>query len=235
MAVLTAKKRLFESVFSSQLSAPASNSSEATDQARWHRSWHAVTHALTLPTTAKKSGLIPFELVSPKRSPDRMFDEALKYVLDDEDRFPKTGKTPDIVLWYTNHVRHHYLNHAFPIIQRLQDSMSTHSTDPELCVDSCIQVLEGAYKLYYEGLDTLIQPIRDARRIVRNFRLNLTTIVSNSVPDREPIRLVVRKHVVGILDASEAEFDFLGLVKSLNDVGLGGEKYVSDLLFFSIT
>ena len=100
---------------------------------------------------------------------------------------------------------------------------------PDMWVNHCIRVLEGAHRLYAEGLGILIRSLADVRAVVMNFRLNLSTIVSNSIPDRECIRVVIRRHLAKILKYSDPETDFLELVKSLNDVGLGGEKYVSGL------
>ena len=237
MAALNAKKRVFESVFSSQLAPPVSFSSEVADQAHWDRSWRIVTQALSLQPIPNDGDPEPFKSLQPSSYPDRAFDEALKDVLHQEKRLPEANQTPDLILWYTNHVRRHYLNQIFPIIQRLRDQASAHPKNPEVWVKACIHILEGAHRLYFEGLGVLIRPLKDARAVVKNFRLNLSTVVSNSIPDREAIRLVVKLHVSAILNQSVVESDFLGLVKSLNSVGLGGEKYVShhplDCPFFS--
>ena len=230
MAALNAKSLIFDTVFSSQAIIPATRSSQASDQAPWDRSWRTVAEALTLPSIANDARHDAFKLITTNGSSDRVFDDALKDLLNHELRLPQASETPGVILWYTNHVRRHYLKQIFPIIQKLQIPNSTHPASPELSVKSCLQTLQRAYKLYHEGLGRLIKPIKDARTIVRNFRLNLSTVVSNSIPDRHFIKIVVKKHVTEILDHSEAEDCFLGLVRSLNDVGLGGEKYVLGLL-----
>jgi hypothetical protein len=227
MAALNAKKRVFESVFSSQLSPPVSSSSQAADQAHWDRSWRVVTQALSLQPIPNDRDQDPFKSLQPSSSPDGAFDEALKDLLNQENRIPQANQTPDLILWYTNHVRRHYLNQIFPIIQRLRNQASAHPKNPEVWVKACVHILEGAHRLYFEGLGLLVGPLKDARAVVKNFRLNLSTVVSNSITDREAIRLVVKQHVSAILSRSVVESDFLELVKSLNSVGLGGEKYVS--------
>ncbi|KAG0651002.1 Anaphase-promoting complex subunit 2 [Hyphodiscus hymeniophilus] len=207
----------------SQATSLVTYSSQASDQAHWDRSWRTVTQVLTLPTVANDADLLKSTKLSP--SLDRTFDEALQNIFNHESRVPQAKQAPDIILWYTNHVRHHYLNQVFPIIQKLRNPASTHSANLDAWVRSCIQILECAHKLYYAGLYILIKPMRDAVGIGNNFRLNLSTVVSNSIPDREAVKRVVKKHVSAILEGAEVEDGFLGLVKSLVRVGLGGEKF----------
>jgi hypothetical protein len=102
---------------------------------------------------------------------------------------------------------------------------------PTIEISRVISILEGAHRLYFERLGLILKrmDIHDEARAaaVRNFRLNLSTVVSNSIPDRTAIKVVVRKHVSAILNRSAPENDLLVLVRSLCNVGLGGEKYVS--------
>jgi anaphase-promoting complex subunit 2 len=206
MAVVNAKQRVFESVFSSQSSILTNNSGRVSDQVHLDRSWQTVTQKLTLPTILNDSDILkPSNL-----KPDRAFDEALN------DLHPQ-----DIVLWYTNHVRRHYLNQIFPIIQSLRTTQ-----DPKTRVIQCVRILEGAHRLYFEGLGMLTRTMEDVRIMRKNFRLNLSTIVSNSIPDRTAIKEVIRRHVSAVLSphCPVPENDLLGLVRSLANVGLGGEK-----------
>lgn len=234
MAVLGAKKRIFESVFNSQISStpiPMVGSDQADDQIQWDRSWRTVTQTLNLPSIPNDPDA--FKSIQAVPSPDRSFDEAVKNLLNQHTRLPLASHTQDIILWYTNHVRRHYLNQVFPIIQdltatRMSKAGTVSTSDSGTWVAQCVHILEGAYMRYFEGLGMLLRSAHDARTVHRNFRLNLSTVVSNSIPDRSDILETVRKHVSKILapNSSVPEGDFLRLVRSLSDVGLGGEKYV---------
>jgi hypothetical protein len=130
---------------------------------------------------------------------------------------------PETLTWFTNHVRRHYLNQVLPIVQNI----------PTIEISRVIQVLEGAHRLYFDRFGLILKRMNiqdDARTAaVRNFRLNLSTVVSNSIPDRSAIKTVVRRHVSVILNRSTPENDLLVLIRSLCNVGLGGEKYESRL------
>lgn len=226
MAALSAKRRVFDSVFASQPYTSVDQSHQPNDQAQWNRSWRIVTEALNLPHMPNARALDAFSLPPP----DRVLDEASKDLLYPATRLPQASQTPDIIIWYTNQVRRHYLNQVFPNIQRLRTMLDPDETpSPDTWAKKCIQILKCAHRLYAEGLGILIRSLTDAPAVVKNFRLNLSTIVSNSISDRSCIRAVIRRHVSRILNDSEPEADFLGLVKSLSDVGLGGEKYVCGL------
>jgi anaphase-promoting complex subunit 2 len=229
MAAVNAKRRVFESVFGSQVRGPVKPSSQAIDQVHWDRSWGIVTQALNLPFISDEIQLKSFISIK-SRLTDPILDENVKNLLRPETRLSHVSQTPDIILWYTNHVRRHYLNQVFPIIQKLQKTQSPSQKNIGAWVTSCALYLQGAYSLYFEGLRILIRPLNNPAWVVKNFRLNLSTVVSNSIPDRAAIKWLVRQTVYSILNKTDAnadaqmQTDFLALVKSLNDVGLGGEK-----------
>lgn len=191
MAAVSAKKRVFGSVFGSQ---DLNHSNQLND-----RAW------LNLPPIRSDSDILDFKSF---KSNERFIEGAV--------RLP-----PETLTWYTNHVRRHYLNQVFPIIQKI----------PTIEISRVIHVLEGAHRLYFDRFGLILKLVNiqdDARAAAaRNFRLNLSTVVSNSVPDRSAIKTVVRMHVSTILNRSAPENDLLMLIRSLCNVGLGGEKYVS--------
>ena len=201
MTGLNAKKRVFGSVFSSQESyaKPTNDSNKVNDQLDVDRSW------LNLPPILNDSDLLE-SFKSSERSDRRAFE---------------TLRDPQETLsWYTNRVRRHYLNQVLPIIQHMRT----------IQISRLIRILDGAHRLYFDRLGLILKCIdsQDVRTAaVRNFRLNLSTVVSNSIPDRSAIKSVVRKHVSAILNRSAPENDLLLLVRSLCGVGLGGEKYAS--------
>jgi hypothetical protein len=201
MAGLNAKKRVFGSVFCSQESYVKSmnDSNKVHDQQDVDRSW------LNLPPILNDSDLLE-SFKSSGRSDHRAFE---------------TLRDPQETLsWYTNRVRRHYLNQVFPIVQHLRT----------IQISRLIRILDGAHRLYFDRLGLILKCIdsQDVRTAaVRNFRLNLSTVVSKSIPDRSAIKSVVRKHVSAILNRSAPENDLLLLVRSLCSVGLGGEKYAS--------
>jgi hypothetical protein len=201
MAGLSAKKRVFESVFNPRESlAKPSNDSRQVNDFSW----------LSLPPILSDSDIIDFKAF---KSSDRFIDEPL--------RDPQSTLS-----WYTNHVRRHYLNQVFPIVQNL----------PSTQIPRLAHILEGAHRLYFDRLGLILKRIPENGRTaaIRNFRLNLSTVVSNSIPDRSAIKSVIRKHVSAILNHSAPEKDLLVLVRSLCSVGLGGEKSVSASELFII-
>lgn len=226
MSALGGKKRVFDSVFTSRPST-AVNLSQSEDQLRWNRSWRTVTKALNLPPVLNITALNDFSVPTP----DHSIEEAIKDIQDHATRIPLAIQTPDIILWYTNEARRHYLSQILPLILRLKENLSPNKPlSPESWVRSCIQVLEATHNLYADGLRILLAPVSDKRSVINAFRLNLSTIVSNSISDRSAIRALVMEQVGKILKFSEPENELLGLVKALRDVSLGDERYAFFLL-----
>jgi uncharacterized protein YfbU (UPF0304 family) len=188
MAAVSARKRVFDSVFSPQAFAKPSNDF----------SW------LSLPPIHSEADILNLKSFNPT---GRLIYDPLR-------------DHQNAISWYTNHVRRHYLNQVFPIIQRV----------PGDDLSRLVHILEGAHRLYFDRLSHIFKGVPEdaCHAAVKNFHLNLSTVVSNSIPDRSAIKAIIRKNVFAILNRSAPENDLLAMIRSLCSVGLGGEKYVSD-------
>jgi anaphase-promoting complex subunit 2 len=222
-----------------------SSSADVRDQITWDRSWHIVTSFLVLPLTAGGLGAnddAPLPLPSPA------FHSALKDALDAENRLPYATQTEDLMLWYSQQVRYHFLHEVFAVLSKASDK-----SKPETVLPNCVKVLRRAHLLYLHGLTFIVKQLDDSKpgtsqsRIL-TFRRDLHALVSNSISSRvsgtvktmltERVSIVLgvpsQEHAELSLDGDQptrsgadkekVRRELLSLVESLHDVGLGGEK-----------
>jgi len=108
-----------------QISAePTSPSDSAAEQIKWNRAWHTATTFLRLPEqqiTSNQANLDESQLRGhwmKQYSADVL--EAVSYLLSSTSRgyplFTENQQDGDLVAWYTNEVRRHFLAYVRPIL-----------------------------------------------------------------------------------------------------------------------
>ncbi|TVY19119.1 Anaphase-promoting complex subunit 2 [Lachnellula arida] len=219
-------------------------SSHVKDKVRWDRSWHIVTHALLLPEFPQNwNSIVPLQ--PQKELLDGGFDHSLDNVLYPQDRLPFARDTEDIFEWHTQQVRSHFLHQVLPIILHLRENHA-----PDLLVRSSIKILETAHHQYLHGLAIMkehmdISAPGTSMPILAKFRRDLHAIISKSVmePLSAALRRLFERHIYTVLGlpltkgnensaivpeglgSEEARRQIIGLVESLRNIGLAGEKF----------
>lgn len=218
---------------------------QSQDQVRWDRSWHIVTHTLNLPEFKENRGVL--EALRPEGgSVGPEFYDALEDVLYPQSCVPYARQTEDVVVWHTSQVRQHFLHQVLPIVLRARQLES-----PELVLHRSVKVLETANRQYLHGLSFIKEQIEQSlpgtsMPVVSRFLRDLHAIISNSVmePLSECLSAVLKSHVARILglpsitktevssvirkegdDSERARRELLGLVESIKNVGLAGERF----------
>jgi anaphase-promoting complex subunit 2 len=222
-----------------------SSSADVRDQITWERSWHTATSFLVLPLSA---GGLAANDDAPLPLPSPAFHSALKDVLDPETRLPYATQTEDLILWYSQQVRYHFLHEVLAVLSKACDK-----SKPESVLPNCVKVLQRAHRLYLHGLSFIVKQLDDSKpgasqsRIL-TFRRDLHALVSNSISPRvsgivkamlaERVSIVLgvpsREHAEQSRDGNKVtrssadkeriRRELQSLVESLHDVGLGGEK-----------
>lgn len=218
---------------------------QSQDQVRWDRSWHIVTHTLNLPEFKETRGIL--ESLRPEGgSVGSEFYDALEDVLYPQSCVPYATQTEDVVVWHTSQVQQHFLHQVLPIILRARQLES-----PGLVLHRSVKVLETAHRQYLHGLSFIKEQIEHSfpgtsLPIVSRFLRDLHAIISNSVmePLSGCLSAVLKIHVATILglpsttkteasfiikeegdDSERARRELLGLVESVKNVGLAGERF----------
>ncbi|KAL7789454.1 hypothetical protein V8C37DRAFT_386567 [Trichoderma ceciliae] len=233
-------------------SAQQSSSSAAgvSDQVRWDRAWHVVTSRIQLPTSVAVED--SFGALAPESQDlDVTFYDALSLVLDPAAAAAaaaagtlQAAHTEDILLWHSRQVRQHFLHHVLPL---LAACTSSHQGSHSQVLRSIIGTLEAAHRQYLYGLMLIVRGFRDdtsADAAMIKFRRDMHAIVGNSwTPELMAVlRSVLHHHLRKILgsrtrgnglgpgwsresDVPKARDELLSLLESLQNVGLGGDKF----------
>ncbi|KAF9769027.1 hypothetical protein IL306_013612 [Fusarium sp. DS 682] len=212
----------------------------ADDQVRWDRAWHVVTSEIQLPTsvTVEDSfGTLPPE----SQDVDLDFRDSLALLLYPGRSLPQATHTEDILLWHTHQVRQHFIHHVMPLLA----ACACQGDHTQVLVSS-ISTLEAAHRQYLWGLTLIVQGYDDeasANAAFSKFRRDLHTIIGNSLNQgltnaltsvlQRLIRsnLGVGEHYDGMSESkddygdSAARKELLGLLESLKNVGLVGERF----------
>ncbi|RDW78148.1 hypothetical protein BP5796_06000 [Coleophoma crateriformis] len=210
-------------------------------QVQWDRSWHTVTHFLSF---AEEQGRRHGSSRGTK-SADAAFAEALENVLNPSVRLPLAPHTEEILPWYTQHVRYHFLDQVHPKFLSSQKEQNAGAL-----LSESIKILEDAHRQYFQGLSMIINQI-DALHLglgkepVDKFRRDLHAIVSTSITEEftAALKLVITSYVftyLGIkitkehgylettlesVETDQSRNDMLGLVEALHRVDLADEKF----------
>ncbi|KAF4989310.1 hypothetical protein FDECE_14764 [Fusarium decemcellulare] len=216
---------------------------QADDQVRWDRAWHVVTSRIQLPTSVAAEdsfGAVPPE----SQDLDLDFRDSLALLLYPARALPRAAQTEDILLWHTQQVRQHFVHHVMPLLA----ACASQSGQTEVLLSS-ISTLEAAHRQYLYGLTLIVQGFEDeasANAALSKFRRDLHAIIGNSLNQgqTDSLRSVLHRLIhlnLGIGqrydgtglssepaddgDDSVAQKELLGLLESLHNVGLAGEKF----------
>ncbi|KAM0437734.1 hypothetical protein ACHAPT_002099 [Fusarium lateritium] len=212
-----------------------------SDQVRWDRAWHVVTSRIQLPTSVAAEDSFG-ALSQESQDIDLDFRDSLALLLYPGRALPQAAHTEDILLWHTQQVRQHFVHHVMPLL-----AACASQTDQTQILLSSISTLEAAHRQYLYGLTLIAQGFEDeasADAALSKFRRDLHAIIGNSLNQglTSAIRNVLRRLVhlnLGIgkrYDGtspepaddggdSVARKELLGLLESLQTVGLAGEKF----------
>jgi anaphase-promoting complex subunit 2 len=221
-----------------------SSTQPASQQVRWDRAWHAVTSRIQLPTSVAVED--SFGTLAPESQDniDSSFRESLALVLDAPSALPHAAHTEDILQWHTQQVRQHFVHHVLPLL-----AACAVQGDHAQVLLSSVQTLEAAHRQYLYGLTLIVRGIEDetARTVaVDKFKRDLHAIIGNSWARglTDALRNVLLRLLAMILGARRdkstprdagttrdagrvdaARDELLGLLESLNNVGLAGDKF----------
>lgn len=222
----------------SQQSASLDN---VSDQVRWDRAWHEVTSRIQLPSSVAVED--SFGTLAPESQElDATFDHSLSLILDPSSTVPHATHTDDILHWHAQQVRHHFINHVLPLLSACADQ----GDDSQVLLSS-IQTLEAAHRQYLYGLSLVVRGIvseAGAATATSKFQRDLHAIIGSSWAQglakalhgvlRHLLRaiLVSTRREVGIKShlgddnrVSKARNELLGLLDTLQKVGLAGERF----------
>ncbi|KAF4122401.1 anaphase-promoting complex subunit 2 [Geosmithia morbida] len=212
-------------------------SSATADQVRWDRAWHVVTSRIQLPSSVAVED--SFGALTPEtQETDETFISSLALVLDPHDALPHAAYTEDILVWHAQQVRQHFVNHVMPLLSACAGQGGASDV-----VLSSIRTLEAAHRQYLYGLSLVLRGIGNPSKSnvsVSRFRKDLRATISNSwTPGlQSALRVVLcqltfdvlcSRRISSDLDAdsfiNEPRNELLGLVESLQKVGLTGDKF----------
>ncbi|KAH6608734.1 anaphase-promoting complex subunit 2 [Trichoderma cornu-damae] len=221
----------------------SSSAAGASDQARWDRAWHVVTSRIQLPTSVAVED--SFGALAPESQDlDVTFYDSLALVLDPAAAVPQATHAEDILQWHSRQVRQHFLHHVLPL---LAACTSSHQGGRSHILPSIIGTLEAAHRQYLYGLMLIVRGFRDdtsAQAAMAKFRRDMHAIVGNSwTPELMAVLRSVLHHKLRVIlgsssrdsglgpgwsraaEVPKARGELLGLLKSLQQVGLGGDKF----------
>lgn len=176
-------------------------------QVAWDRAWQIVTAFLSI----KKSTKIPLQHMFLDRinndeefrakiflDPDSEVKTALMVILEPEKHLPLAGSTEDLVAWFTQETRRHFLHVILPHLLRIsseefvpqEDIYAQGELKEQLIVSQSLKTLEGAHRLYLHGLTLIVETIDSthpdgySKPIIAKYGRDLHAVVSNSVSKR---------------------------------------------------
>ncbi|KAF4948131.1 hypothetical protein FSARC_13828 [Fusarium sarcochroum] len=215
----------------------------ADDQVRWDRAWHVVTSRIQLPSSVAAEdsfGTLPPE----SQDVDLDVRDSLALLLYPGRSLPQAAHTEDILLWHTHQVRQHFVHHVMPLL-----AACASQGDQTQVLLSSISTLEAAHRQYLWGLTLIVQGYEEesaANAAYSKFRRDLHAIIGNSLNQGLTnalanvlhrlvrLNLGIGKRYDAIVSWSESQDDgddsvarkeLLGLLESLQNVGLVGEKF----------
>lgn len=217
----------------------AGNSDGISDQVKWDRAWHSVTSRIQLPTSVAiedSFGTLPPQ----SQDGDSNFYEALPIVLDPSTHAPTATHTEDILLWHAHQVRQHFVHHVLPLL-----AACAGLDDTSQVVTSTVNTLAAAHRQYLNGLLLVVRGIPDetaAEKATSTFRRDLHAVIGNSWTQglinalnpalRRLLRTILStgrrfdgQHTIEDPNSSSAREELLGLLESLQKVGLAGDKF----------
>jgi anaphase-promoting complex subunit 2 len=214
------------------------NATDVRNQLKWDRSWHIITSFLV--STLSTGAVHPIDDQGyPSEGPDVM--GALLDVLDPSSRLPGASETEDLLDWYMQQVRYHFLHDVRPVLVR-----ACNAAVADTVLSTYLQILERAGRLYTYGLSFILRPQEDVKPGSYNtgidrFRRDLNALVGNATSKSivHSIKDVLAAKVDTVLgissrltdhaptwrgtESGKARVELIALMASLQDCGLGGE------------
>ncbi|KAI1451210.1 hypothetical protein F4805DRAFT_166380 [Annulohypoxylon moriforme] len=226
-----------------QLFLSPGNNDHASQQTRFDRSWHVVTSRIALPAsvTAEDSfGSLP----NSQDIEDRVFQEALRDVIDPVNRLPLATHTDDILEWHTQQVRLHFVTYVLPLL-----AVCDGYSDQTQSLLGSIRTLEAAYRQYVFGLRLIFRAMEEGEgdRALMKFQRDIHALVGNSMSNAlmDALKSVLgnllktllgvkgtgsapkhgEKMIIESDKVEKAKRELHELLDSLNKVGLAGERF----------
>ncbi|KAL6887914.1 hypothetical protein GGI43DRAFT_263029 [Trichoderma evansii] len=216
-----------------------------SDQLRWDHAWHVVTSRIQLPTSVTVEDSFGAAPAPESQDLDVTFYDSLSLVLDPTATVPQATHVEDILLWHSRQARQHFLHHVLPL---LAACTSSHQGGHSEVLRSIISTLEAAHRQYRYGLTLIIRGFRDdtaaSEAAVAKFKRDMHAIVGNSWTSEliTVLRSVLHHNLRIILgsgsrgsglgpgwsrgaNVQKARSDLFALLESLQNVGLGGDKF----------
>lgn len=222
----------------------ATDAPGVSDQLRWDHAWHVVTSRIQLPTSVAVED--SFGAPAPESQDlDVTFYDSVSLVLDPTATVPQATHVEDILLWHSRQARQHFLHQVLPL---LAACTSSHQGGHSQVLRSIIGTLEAAHRQYLYGLTLIIRGFRDdtsaSEAAMAKFKRDMHAIVGNSwTPELITVLRSVLHHNLRIILGSGSRGSGLGpgwsrganvpkargelftLLESLQNVGLGGDKF----------
>ncbi|KAL7925041.1 hypothetical protein ACQKWADRAFT_240505 [Trichoderma austrokoningii] len=222
----------------------ATDAPGVSDQLRWDHAWHVVTSRIRLPTSVAVED--SFGAPAPEsQDHDVAFYDSLSLVLNPTATLPQATHVEDILLWHSRQARQHFLHHVLPLLAACS---SSHQGGHSQVLRSIIGTLEAAHRQHLYGLTLIIRGFRDdmvaSEAAMAKFRRDMHAIVGNSwTPELITVLRSVLHHNLRIIlgsgnrgsglgpgwsrgaSVSKARGDLFTLLDSLQNVGLGGDKF----------
>ncbi|KAI9874176.1 MAG: hypothetical protein M1830_010102 [Pleopsidium flavum] len=220
-----------------------SPSDSAAEQVRWNRAWHTATTFLKLPEEQITSNLANLEESQLRGHWMKQYGadvlEAVSYLLSstsqEHSAFTGNQQDGDLVAWYTNEVRRHFLTYVRPVvIQYLQADGNPGDT-----LTTFLRTLQVAQAIYLYPLDNhILSTLETASRVELRFRGDLHSIIAYSLPQQTISSLLGRvlttegSIVLGSASVNGEENTYaihkakertLKYVRGFQSVGLGGD------------
>ncbi|PTB39658.1 uncharacterized protein TrAFT101_007564 [Trichoderma asperellum] len=222
----------------------ATDAPGVSDQLRWDHAWHVVTSRIQLPTSVAVED--SFGAPAPESQDlDVTFYDSVSLVLDPTATVPQATHVEDILLWHSRQARQHFLHQVLPL---LAACTSSHQGGHSQVLRSIIGTLEAAHRQYLFGLTLIIRGFRDdtsaSEAAMAKFKRDMHAIVGNSwTPELITVLRSVLHHNLRIILGSgsrgsglgpgwsrganvpKARGELFALLESLQNVGLGGDKF----------
>ena len=215
--------------------ASGSVSGHPEDQIRWDRAWHTVTSRILLPQSAAAEDSFG-PLARESQDADAAFYEALGVVLYPGEAAPRARHTEDVLLWHTQQMRQHFIQHVLPLLS----ACAANSSHAQILLGS-MHTLEAAHRQYLYGLQLLLRGMREGEssEAMDLFRTDLHAMVGNSTsPSLVAALKTVMRHQIRIClgvpsgrekpsgsEMASSRSELIGMVDSFNKVGLAGESF----------
>lgn len=195
------------------------------DTRQLDRAWQIVTPKLQLPSCVSVEdsfGTLPPGSELHSKNDEAEFNAALHVLIEARSLSPRAECKYDVLAWYTQQVTSHFIHHVRPLLAALPNSGPTEGTDPSevynnhlVVVQSAVQILEAALRLYHHFLSLILRAVeRDARlketssladALMSRFRRDIHALITGSAePVMSQLGVVLEVMIDQTLEMSRA-------------------------------